>query len=97
MISTDEKNPIKIGRANECEIRLMDISVSRKHAEIKLVDGNFYIKDTGAKFGTLVEMVGLGSNSKQDILINKKKPLKIQLGRTSYEFSVEDINEEFDT
>lgn len=32
----------------------MDISVSRRHAEIRLVDGNFYIKDTGAKFGTLV-------------------------------------------
>ncbi len=54
VITTDEKSSIKIGRANECEIRLMDISVSRRHAEIKLVDGDFYIKDTGAKFGTLV-------------------------------------------
>lgn len=42
-------------------------------------------------------MVGLGNNSKQDIIINKKKPLKIQLGRTSYEFTVEDINEDIDT
>ncbi len=63
----------------------MDISVSRKHAEIKLVDGDFYIKDTDAKFGTLVEWTGVGGNNKSDIiLINKRKPLKIQLGRTSY-------------
>ena len=54
VITTDEKSSIKIGRANECEIRLMDISVSRRHAEIRLVEGDFFIKDTGAKFGTLV-------------------------------------------
>lgn len=72
--------------------------MSRKHAEIKLVDGNFYIKDTAAKFGTLVEMNAMGNNSnKQDIIINKKKPLKVQLGRSSYEFTVECINEDIDT
>lgn len=98
VISTDEKDIIKIGRGNDCEIRLTDISVSRKHAEIKLVDGNFYIKDTGAKFGTLVEMNALGSNNnKQDIIINRKRPLKVQLGRSSYEFTVECINEDIDT
>ncbi len=49
----------------------MDISVSRKHAEIKLIDGDFYIKDTEAKFGTLVEWTGLGNTNKGDmILIN---------------------------
>ena len=84
MITTDEKSSIKIGRANECEIRLTDISVSRRHAEIKLVDGDFYIKDTGAKFGTLVEWNRVGSNKADIITINRKKNLKIQLGRTSY-------------
>lgn len=85
VISTDDKQPIRIGRANECEIRLVDISVSRKHAEIKLVDGDFYIKDTGAKFGTLVEWNYAGESCKGDIItINKKKCLKIQLGRTAY-------------
>lgn len=43
-----------IGRANQCQIRLTDISVSRKHAEINLVHNQFYIQNTGAKFGTLV-------------------------------------------
>jgi hypothetical protein len=58
--------------------------VSRRHAEIKLVDGDFYIRDTGAKFGTLVEW-NKSVNSKFDIItINRKKILKIQLGRTSY-------------
>lgn len=62
----------------------MDISVSRKHAEIKLVDGEFFIKDTGAKFGTLVEWNKSGNNKTDIILINRKKTLKIQLGRTAY-------------
>ena len=64
LILTDDKEPIKIGRANQCEIRLMDISVSRRHAEIKLVQGDFFIKDTDAKFGTLVE-VGQGNKATQ--------------------------------
>lgn len=55
LISTEENNPIKIGRGHECEIRVTDISVSRKHAEIILQEGEFYITDTKAKFGTLIK------------------------------------------
>jgi pSer/pThr/pTyr-binding forkhead associated (FHA) protein len=36
MIMTKDDTPIKIGRGHECEIRITDISVSRKHAEINL-------------------------------------------------------------
>jgi hypothetical protein len=32
LIKTVNENPIKIGRGHECEIRITDISVSRKHA-----------------------------------------------------------------
>jgi pSer/pThr/pTyr-binding forkhead associated (FHA) protein len=45
---------MKIGRAHEAEIRINDISVSRNHALIKLVDNEVYLADLKSKFGTLV-------------------------------------------
>ena len=43
-----------VGRGNTVDIRITDISVSRVHSEIKLVNGEFYLNDKDAKFGTLV-------------------------------------------
>lgn len=45
---------VKLGRGHACEIRIADISVSRIHAKIKLVDGRFILFDNSSKFGTLV-------------------------------------------
>jgi pSer/pThr/pTyr-binding forkhead associated (FHA) protein len=45
---------IKLGRGHECEIRITDISVSRKHAYIKIQNNEFFILDNNSKFGTLV-------------------------------------------
>jgi pSer/pThr/pTyr-binding forkhead associated (FHA) protein len=47
---------VSIGRGNDNEIRVNDISVSRIHAFIKKdpKDGSFFIEDNQSKFGTLV-------------------------------------------
>ena len=73
------KKEIKIGRATDANIRLNDISVSRAHAMINQYNGNFYLHDTNAKFGTLIKM-----KNKFNILINK--PFFIQKGNTFFEF-----------
>ena len=43
-----------VGRENEVNIRITDISVSRFHAKIIFLNDNFYIQDSESKFGTLV-------------------------------------------
>lgn len=43
-----------IGRAPENSIRLEDVSVSGRHAEVILVAENCYLKDLGSTNGTLV-------------------------------------------
>ena len=73
------KKEIKIGRATDANIRLNDISVSRAHATINQYNGNFYLHDTNAKFGTLIKM-----KNKFNILVNK--PFFIQKGNTFFEF-----------
>ena len=41
-----------VGRGQECHIGIRDISVSRKHCEIRYRDGMYYITDEKSKFGT---------------------------------------------
>lgn len=53
----DLKPYIRIGRGNDNDLRLSDISVSRLHSFIKRDDsGSFYIEDNSSKFGTLVQL-----------------------------------------
>lgn len=45
------KASLDIGRSSECEIQLVDRSVSRHHARISQVDGLYYVEDLGGKSG----------------------------------------------
>jgi hypothetical protein len=42
------------GRSRECELRVADLNVSRRHAEIRREDGAYWIVDLGSMNGTLV-------------------------------------------
>jgi predicted component of type VI protein secretion system len=63
-----------LGRGNESDLKISDISVSRSHAKIYLKDKNFHLEDTGSKFGTLVL-------AKEKIEINENNKI-IQVGRS---------------
>ena len=65
-----------IGRENNVKIRITDISVSRNHAILRYQDGDFYVRDTNSKFGTLVLM-----QSPFPIPYEQKWDLTIQLGK----------------
>ena len=43
-----------IGRDNNVNIRITDISVSKNHSKITYFDNNFYVQDYQSKFGTLI-------------------------------------------
>ncbi|MCJ7693836.1 MAG: FHA domain-containing protein, partial [Anaerolineaceae bacterium] len=45
---------VNIGRLSTSEIRLDDIHVSRKHIQLRAVDGNYMLFDLGSVGGTLV-------------------------------------------
>ena len=66
---------VVVGRTNECDLRLPDMSVSRTHAAIHLANGRYYVEDKGSKFGTLV---GIG----RPIPIQMYSPLTVQAGRS---------------
>ena len=64
LINLDEGDDITIGRNQSNNVKLKDISVSRTHCTMLLVDGKLMMKDQKSKFGTLMyikdnERVGL--------------------------------------
>lgn len=81
VIHMSNKNAIKIGRAHDCELRIVDISVSRNHAQINFFGGKFYLEDTRSKFGTLIQV-------KRPILLEENKELAMQSGRSLITYAV---------
>jgi hypothetical protein len=74
IIHMNEKSSIKLGRANDSDVRMTDISVSRNHALLKLVNGSFFIDDNSSKFGTLAQI-------QNDITFLPNKAISIQCGK----------------
>lgn len=81
MISADENFSFSLGRGQDNEVRVADISVSRCHSLVRFMAQNFYLEDNNSKFGTLVL-------AKQAILIKKNASLAIQAKRTVIYFSL---------
>lgn len=55
VLRLDGKSSYRIGRAIEADVVLTAGSVSRQHAEIRLVDGGWVLVDAGSQFGTFVD------------------------------------------
>ena len=74
VMSFKTKDYLTIGRNNNSDIRLGDVSVSRYHSKISYFEGNFYIEDYGSKFGTLLLI-------QNNILFLPYKKISIQTGK----------------
>ena len=76
IMSFDTKDSINIGRANECELSIAELSVSRYHCIIHKDEGDIFIEDNSSKFGTLI----LVQNN--NLVISDTLPLNLQINRT---------------
>lgn len=74
LVMFKDKTTLKIGRSNDSDVRLSDISISRHHANLHISKNDFYIEDNDAKFGTLI----LLDSSLSFIL---QKPVGLQIGK----------------
>ena len=82
LISFDDKYTINMGRANECELSIAELSVSRYHCMIHKEEGELFLEDNSSKFGTLV----LVQNN--NLIMNDYIPLKIQINKTFIKINV---------
>jgi hypothetical protein len=74
IITFKDKTSVKVGRSNDSDVRMTDISISRNHASISVINDKFYIEDNESKFGTLVQLNG-------DISVIPMKTLSLQFGK----------------
>ena len=74
VMSFEEKNTLKIGRGNDNDMRIPDISISRNHAMIKFKNSGFYLEDLNSKFGTLIKL-------KKALRLDLDNKIQIQCGR----------------
>ena len=86
VINLEEGIKIVMGRGHDTDVRINDISVSRTHAQLSLVNNKIFIKDLKSKFGTLVLI--------QQPYEITQKPVCLQIGRTYAECCIID-NKEF--
>ena len=76
-----ESESIRIGRANDSDLRVTDFTVSRNHAILYIQKGDFYIKDLMSKFGTHVQL-------QNEILVLPNSPIAIISGKIQIIFSI---------
>ena len=81
IITIDNGKSISIGRAQDADFKISDISVSRKHALIQFTGDRFTIIDNKSKFGTLIKM-------KKVLSLTKGRNISIQVGRTMFHICV---------
>src|SRR4051812_25755579 len=67
---------LRVGTAEDCEIRLTDDTVSRRHCEIELTETGFRVRDLGSTNG-----VRCGGMRLFDVLASG--PLEISIGETA--------------
>ncbi|KAF4734027.1 hypothetical protein FOZ62_024958, partial [Perkinsus olseni] len=82
IISLADNTPVILGRGHESQVRITDVSISRKHASIRYENGHVWIQDLMSKFGTLVAVRG-----GEVPLPSDGAPTAIQVGRTLFSLS----------
>jgi hypothetical protein len=73
------KDRVIIGRMAESDVVVSDPGVSRQHAEVRHLDGDFVIADLGSTNGTMVNSSTIGEHTLQE-------GDRITVGRTVLEF-----------
>jgi len=80
--TTLENELYRIGRSNECDIVVENKSVSKLHAELAFVEGDWFVKDLGSSNGVLV-------NGERVEEARLESGDRLQLGRMDFEFTVQ--------
>jgi len=75
IVSLKERQSITVGRGHDSDLKLTDISVSRKHSRIFFSRGKFYVRDYNSKFGTLIRL-------KKTFKLEASAEIAVQLNRS---------------
>ena len=89
IVNFSTKNTLKIGRSHEADLRIKDVSVSRLHANLELIQkekNEIVIYDNNSKFGTIVLI------QSDSLPIYQEPPLTVQFGKNLVTFYIKTQN-----
>jgi pSer/pThr/pTyr-binding forkhead associated (FHA) protein len=81
--------PVVIGRQPDCDLAVLDPSVSRRHAQIGLAGDDFFVADIGSSYGTFVD----GEKVLQDAVLHDGATIRIGDSEIVVSFPKEDEDE----
>ncbi|MBI3862098.1 MAG: PAS domain S-box protein, partial [Planctomycetia bacterium] len=85
-----QSDPVVVGRHPDCDIRVFDDTVSRRHARITRRNGDFFIEDLGSRNGTYLN----GHKVKAPSRLSHRDTVSIS--DTAVEFREDDVPEPAD-
>jgi pSer/pThr/pTyr-binding forkhead associated (FHA) protein len=74
---------VVLGRSRECDVRVADLNVSRRHAEVRDEDGDYILVDLGSTNGTLLNGRRVDTQRLEDGDTITVGSTEIVFGRTS--------------
>lgn len=77
VLSFLNKTAVRLGRGHDADVRISDISVSRLHASIHYIDGEFVLEDNESKFGSLLL-------AREPVMIRPGQSAHLQVGRSVF-------------
>ena len=80
------KTEFRVGRGHDSDIRISEISVSRLHANLKIVNNELILNDCNSKFGTLALI-------NKPVWLSQYSNIHLQLGRTLIQVSSNENNQ----
>lgn len=69
IVELEESQEIVIGRSSDAGFCVPDISVSRNQAVLKVINGEFWVKDCGSRFGSLISLKKLALNTEENVQV----------------------------
>jgi len=81
IISFRLNNRLSLGRSNDSDIRIDEISVSRFHSILTMFENKIYIDDHSSKFGTLVKIT-------HPVIMEEDLIMPFQSGRTVFKAKI---------
>jgi hypothetical protein len=81
-----EATSITIGRSNKCDFPVADEALSRTHAQLEVIDGEFFITDLGSANGVYIDGTRVPAQSKTKFNVFQQLtigPLECQIEDTS--------------
>jgi len=69
IVELGENKELVVGRSSDAGLCVPDISVSRNQAVIKVINGEFWVRDSGSRFGSLLSYGQLDLSAEENVQV----------------------------